>query len=267
MREYGQVQCSFWADQEVQGLSDQAKLLAVYLLTGPHSNGIGCFRLPDGYVQADFGWDAETVSKGFLELFRMGFCKRCETTRFVLLPKFLKWNPVSNANVAKARQKEFAVVSKNSLIHGELAASLLAFGNHWEKGFETLLKGYAKQDPEPTLSEPTRREDNAPRRDRHAGDLVPTDWQPDEITLARLRMAGVTAEPIPDQVQAFIAHYRAQERHINSENQITELFTKWMLREKTYGKAHQGRQPRKLSPAEQCLEDGRRLAADGKLRL
>lgn len=154
MREYGQIQCSFWSDTDIQALSDQAKLLAAYLLTGPHSNGIGCYRLPDGYVQADFGWTSETVSKGFAELFQIGFCKRCERTDFVLIPKFLKWNPVANANVAKARQKEYESVSKKSSIYNELSASLLRFGNHWANPFETLLKGLAKQDPNQTLTKP-----------------------------------------------------------------------------------------------------------------
>jgi len=74
MRTYGQIQCSFWSDPDFADLSDQAKLLATYLLTGTHSNGLGCYRLPNEYVIADLGWDSGyriegvcgTVSKGFL---------------------------------------------------------------------------------------------------------------------------------------------------------------------------------------------------------
>ena len=154
MREYGQIQTAFWASPEIQSVSDQAKLLAAYLLTGPHSNGLGCYRLPDGYVMADFGWTQERVSKAFSELFQIGFCKRCEQSNFVLIPKFMKWNGISNPKVAKARQAEFNAIPKNSSIHAELCASLLTYGKHFDNPFETLLKGYAKQ--EPTLSEPER---------------------------------------------------------------------------------------------------------------
>lgn len=158
MREYGQVQCSFWSDPEIQALSDDAKLLGCYLLTGPHSNGIGCYRLPDGYVDADLGWRSERVAKGFRELFSIGFAERCTSTFYVLIPKFLHFNPITNGNVAKARIREFEAVSKKCSIYSRLCASLLEFGNHWPKGFETLLQTSSKQEPDPdptqTLPEP-----------------------------------------------------------------------------------------------------------------
>lgn len=170
MREYGQIQCSFWTDPDIQSLSDQAKALACYLLTGPHSNGLGCYRLPDGYIVADFGWSSETVSKAFGELFAIGFAKRCERTQFVLLPKFLKWNPISNGNVATARIKEFETVPKKSDVFADLCSSLKRYGKHFpegfENGFETPSKGYGKQ--EPTLPNP-----NKPRKESSASRKTP----------------------------------------------------------------------------------------------
>lgn len=151
MREYGQVQCSFWGHPDISDLSDGAKLLALYLLTGPHSNGLGCYRLPDGYVQADLGWTSERVSKGFEELSRKGFCNRCERTFFVLLPGYLKWNPISNANVGKAREKEFKEVPSSFSYKQELVAQMLTHGAHWSEQFnnrlETLYQTLSKQDP------------------------------------------------------------------------------------------------------------------------
>ena len=167
MREYGQVQTSFWSSADAQSFSDNGKLLALYLLTGPHSNGLGCYKLPLGYVVEDLNWDAETVSEGFTELFQTGFSEWCENTKFVFLPAFLRWNPISNPNVAKSRVKEFDAIPKNARFYGELCHSMLAFGNHFGKDFETLLKRlaerYTKQ--EPTLPNPLpnpREESNPP---------------------------------------------------------------------------------------------------------
>lgn len=158
MREYGQIQCSFWSHPEVALLSNDAKLLAVYLLTGPHSNGLGCYRLPDGYIQADLGWCSKTVSKGFSELFEIGFAKRCERTFYVLMPNFLQWNEIANPNVAKSREKEFSTISSKSTIYKDLCDSLRAHGKHFSEAFlnrlETLSKGYGKQ--EPTRPEPNQ---------------------------------------------------------------------------------------------------------------
>ena len=61
MRDYGKVQSSFWTSADTCKLSDDGKLLSLYLLTGPHSNILGCFRLPIGYVSDDLGWGFERV--------------------------------------------------------------------------------------------------------------------------------------------------------------------------------------------------------------
>ena len=68
MREYGIIHTAYWSSIDVQAMTDTGKLLGAYLLTGPHSNGIGAYRLPDGYVMADLGWTTETLAKGFAEL-------------------------------------------------------------------------------------------------------------------------------------------------------------------------------------------------------
>jgi len=147
MREYGQIQCSFWSDPDVQSVSNDAKLIATYLLSGPHSNGLGCYRIPDGYIQADLGMTPQTISKGFAELFNIGFCLRCDATNFVVMPKFLKWNQIANPKVGSAREKEFKTIPDKFSHYSVLCLSILEHGNHLSNGFETVLKGYAIQDP------------------------------------------------------------------------------------------------------------------------
>ena len=105
MREYGQVQSSYWQSPDAQACSDAGKLLGLYLLSGPHANGIGCYRLPDGYVTADLIWDEKTVSKAFDELSRVGFAYRFDDVVFI--PRFLRWNKIANSNIAIARFGDF----------------------------------------------------------------------------------------------------------------------------------------------------------------
>ena len=66
MRDYGKVFSTFWTSDSTRGMSDDAKVLALYLLTGPHSNIIGCFRLPDGYVSEDEGIKQRSAMNPFL---------------------------------------------------------------------------------------------------------------------------------------------------------------------------------------------------------
>lgn len=105
MREYGKVHSSFWSSPSIRGLSDDGKMLALYLLTSPHSNIIGAFRLPDGYACEDLEWSSERVAKGFAELLSNGFANRCETTKWVWVVKHLDWNPPENPNQRKSAAK------------------------------------------------------------------------------------------------------------------------------------------------------------------
>ena len=105
MREYGKVHSSFWSSGAIGSLSDDGKMLALYLMTSSHTTISGVFRLPDGYACEDLEWSAERLAKGFDELFRNGFANRCETTKWVWIVKHLEWNPPENPNQRKAAVK------------------------------------------------------------------------------------------------------------------------------------------------------------------
>lgn len=105
MRDYGKVHTSFWSSSNIRKLSDDARTMALYLLTCPHGTLVGVFRLPDGYATEDLQWSAERVSVTLSELLDNGFCNRCETTKWVWIRKFLEWNPPENPNQRKAAAK------------------------------------------------------------------------------------------------------------------------------------------------------------------
>lgn len=105
MRDYGRVHSTFWSSKTICSLSDDAKLLALYLMTCSHNTIAGVFRLPDGYMSEDLGWQQERVSKGFDEQSRNGFAERCPDTKWVWIRKHLEWNPPENPNQWKAAAK------------------------------------------------------------------------------------------------------------------------------------------------------------------
>lgn len=110
MREYGRVYNSFWSSSTTGSMSDDAKLLAIYLMTCHHSTIAGAFRLPYGYVSDDLGWTSERVLQGFAELSAKGFCNRCETTKWVCISKHFEWNRPENPNQRKAAAKVLASI-------------------------------------------------------------------------------------------------------------------------------------------------------------
>ena len=105
MRDYGKVYATFWSSQTTHSLSDDGKLLALYLMTCSHNTIAGVFRLPDGYVAEDIGWEQARVQQGFAELLAKGFANRCETTKWVWVVKHLEWNKPENPNQRKSAAK------------------------------------------------------------------------------------------------------------------------------------------------------------------
>lgn len=103
MRDYGKVHTSFWASDTLRDLDADAKLLALYLLTSPHTTMIGAFRLPDAYACEDLGWTPERLRNSFGTL--SGFVEYDPTTRWVWVRKFLDFNRPENPNQWKAAAK------------------------------------------------------------------------------------------------------------------------------------------------------------------
>lgn len=152
MRDYGRVYSAFWQSPEMRAFSEDGRTLALYLLTSPHANLIGCYRLPDAYAADDLIWSSERVREGFAELQANGFVSRDESSKWVLIHKYLKWNGFENGNVAIAAQKAFDQVPASPL-KAMLAGALLEFGGHLKEPFAnhlaTLAKPFANPDPDP----------------------------------------------------------------------------------------------------------------------
>lgn len=101
MRTYGKVKIAFWEDEKIAGLPDAAKLLALYCLTGEHSNAIGCFRLPIGYIETDLRWDKAKAESALACLIDSGFALYDEDSHYLLMPRYLEHNPIENSRVGK----------------------------------------------------------------------------------------------------------------------------------------------------------------------
>ncbi|HSW68534.1 MAG TPA: conserved phage C-terminal domain-containing protein [Gammaproteobacteria bacterium] len=141
MRMYGSVHISFWENSETQNLSDQAKLLAIYLLTGPHTNMAGVFRLPDGYIKEDLGWDIETVKNTFHELSQIDFLTRDDERGWLVIHQFLKWNPIQNPKQGVGIQKIFKMIPTQSSVLNPFVNGLLEYGKSLSEEFvEDLQK-------------------------------------------------------------------------------------------------------------------------------
>jgi hypothetical protein len=97
-----------WSDQKFMSLSQDAKFLWVFLLTGPQTGIIpGLFRAGRLSMSEELDWEPERFDKGFAELFEKGLAKGSWKHRLVWIPKGIFHNPPDNPNIVKAWRKEF----------------------------------------------------------------------------------------------------------------------------------------------------------------
>lgn len=156
-RDYGRISTASWSDPKFRACSDPAKLMYRYLETGPHSNTVGAFLLPDAYAAEDLGWGVETVRETISELFQNGFVRRFEDGRHIVICNYLLSNPIENPNVAKAALKQMALLPQDPALE-VVFEGLQLYRKHFPNGFETLCERLGKPfrniEPNRTVTEP-----------------------------------------------------------------------------------------------------------------
>ncbi len=89
MRDYGIVSPRFWTGETGKQLRQdpQAQVLALYLMTSPHSNMLGVYYCPVMYMAHETGLGMEGASKALARLIEAGFCKFDEAAETVFVVK------------------------------------------------------------------------------------------------------------------------------------------------------------------------------------
>ena len=123
MRPYGTIHRGFWANSEIRNAGDDARTLAAYLLTSPHTTSLGAFRLPDAYACDDLGWCSERLRNGFETLSKIGFSRYCPSSNWVWVVKFLDFNKPANPNIWKAIAKMAEAVPAAVSFRDEILAA------------------------------------------------------------------------------------------------------------------------------------------------
>lgn len=145
-RSYFPVSPRFWTDPDMLRCSDDAKLLALYLLTGPHRRTEGLFRLPKPYICADLGWTLERLAEPFRELLSpAGFLAYDDQAQVVLIRNALKYQAPQNPNQVKAVLKHLGDLPDTPLTceFRQLAE------RYCEELAEALPEGFGEPIPEP----------------------------------------------------------------------------------------------------------------------
>lgn len=124
MRDYGVVRVRFWEWAKRKKLSSEAREMALYLLTCPHGNSLGCFRLPTAYICDDLGTTEAKVAKTMAALEDVYFVARDHETGWTWIRDYLEHNQIPNGKVGKAVDKILASVPRSAAFYPDLLAAL-----------------------------------------------------------------------------------------------------------------------------------------------
>lgn len=113
MAEYGKVYKKIWNNERFRQLSEKAKYLFLYLITSPHTNTLGLFRLPLSYISSDVDWQTKTVLKYLGELKSASFLLWDTKSCLVCIPSWLEHNPIISENHLKKCLAELSEIPKN----------------------------------------------------------------------------------------------------------------------------------------------------------
>lgn len=147
-----------WTDSKYKTLSDDSRLLFIYVFSCNHRNVLGYYFLPIPYAAFDLGWSSERVSKGLEELSQKGFITYNYETNMILVINFLKYNPLENPNQIKGAMKTLGTLPTDTIDIefievleglGDLLSPLIdEVYKQFGKGSERVSKGYGKQEEE-----------------------------------------------------------------------------------------------------------------------
>jgi len=95
---YAQVERAVWTKSRFRNLSDDERLLILYLVTCPHATQAGLFRLPPGYACDDLQWSPNRYEKALNGLIEEGLVKFDQANGIILNPNQMKKFPPQNGN-------------------------------------------------------------------------------------------------------------------------------------------------------------------------
>ncbi len=129
---YQRVLVKIWHDEKVLTLTDNEKLLFVYLLTSPHSNAIGTFVLKKGYVADDLQWSVKRTVRNIDALTNKELIQYDKAVGVLTVCHYLRYNPIENPNQLISAVRLFRALPRSPIL-SNLARSL-----------ETLSEGFTK---------------------------------------------------------------------------------------------------------------------------
>lgn len=115
MGRYSNIYSDMWFDQKFSELTDSEKVFFIYLLTSPHCNMIGFYRLPIKYIMADLNLKKPEIDNRINTLSLKKFISYEYGIDMVLIHNYLRYNTPKSETQLKGAAKSFKEIPACSL--------------------------------------------------------------------------------------------------------------------------------------------------------
>lgn len=156
MAKYRKIDPRIWNDAKFRELSDNGKLVFLFVLTHPYLTSLGCMRATLDGLAAELSWTPKAFREAFQEASTRGLLRADEAACFVSAPKFLRYNIPESPNVVRGWINAWDLIPEcdaKSLLYKELKAFVEGFGEPFAKAFgEAFAKAMPNQEQEQEYS-------------------------------------------------------------------------------------------------------------------
>ena len=171
MREYARISPRFWMGETGKAIREkgfEAQILALYLLTSPHSNMIGLYWCPVSYMAHETGLSIEGATKGLASLYELSFCAYDDASEIVFIYEMAKYQIGDHLNEkdkqAKGVQNAYEELPKNPFLPMFFDSYSLAFKMTNRRGYEGAYMPLASKATAQAQETAQAKEKAAPRK-------------------------------------------------------------------------------------------------------
>jgi len=126
---YRQIQTLFWQDGFVAELTPEERYFYFYLLTNPRTTQCGIFEINIKIMEAETGYNRETIEKLIKRFEEYGKIIYCRETREIIILNWIKYNFINSKNTICCINKELKLVKNKSFVK-------LLYKNCLSKGYD-----------------------------------------------------------------------------------------------------------------------------------
>ncbi|WP_407510773.1 hypothetical protein [Ralstonia sp. GP101] len=140
---YRRIYCRMWSDQRFTGLSRDAQLLWVFMLTGPHTSKIpGLFRLGKSTAAEEMRMELDEFVQTWSEIESAGMARADWAARMVFIPRAVVYNPPESPSVVISWGRAFRDIPEcdlRNVARTHLAHFICQLGKGFAEAFKTAF--------------------------------------------------------------------------------------------------------------------------------